>query len=362
MKAVGARVAISLWVLLLCVIAGQPSAAGQQTAADHFHRGKELYQKADLDGAVAEYREAVRLKPDFAEGYYNLGVALQEKGDRTAAIAAYRKALALNSKFPEALANLGGALASKGEIDEAVGAYREALKLNPDNGQIHASLGVALRRKGDEEAAGQEFQEARRLDPRLGLPPPRGTLPITDDFTGECGWPSGEMETFSYGCERSAYRMHVKKAGPVHVVRSFALEVPAVSAEVDAGVDTGAGAEPGRALFGIGCLTDGSHGYMAMVKTDGTWSIVRLNRSFTPLAGENKAGNIPKLGRTNRVRIVCNGGRERATVVSFFVNGQKVGSVEDEQGYGWFNGFALYADTFPGVVVFQRFVARQPTS
>jgi tetratricopeptide (TPR) repeat protein len=330
-------------------------------AEAHYNLGTTLLSKGDEDGAIAEYRQALHLKPDMFEAHYYLGNALQDKGDRDGAIAAYQRALALNPKFPEALANLGSALASKGEIGEAIDAYRKALKLMPDSGQIHLGLGVALRRNGDEAAANREFQQAQRLDPKLNPPPPRGTLPIADNFPGGCGWPSGEIESFSYGCEQGAYRMRLKKPGPVHVMQNFSLEVRAVSAEVDVGVDSGTGTDPGRALLGLGCLTDENHGYMVMLKTNGTGGIVRFSRDFTPLAGQNKAGGIQELGRTNRLRVVCDGRGEKVTRISFYVNGRKVASAEDEQGYRWFNGFVLYADTFPGVVTFGHFFAGRPT-
>lgn len=86
---------------------------------------------------------------------------------------------------------------------------------------------------------------------------------------------------------------------------------------------------------------------------------MRLEKGFTQLAGTGAGGGIPGLGRTNRLRAVCAGRSGEATVVRFFVNGRKVGSVEDRQGYRSFNRFALYADTFPGVVVFERFAARE---
>ena len=49
--------------------------------------------KGDLDGAIQNYREALKLNPDFPEAMYNLGVALQAKGDLDGAIAQYRAVL-----------------------------------------------------------------------------------------------------------------------------------------------------------------------------------------------------------------------------------------------------------------------------
>jgi hypothetical protein len=301
-----------------------------------------------------------QLKPETAEAQYSLGVTLQDRGDLEGAIAAYKKALALNPKFMEALVNLGSTLSSKGEVDEAINAFQKALMLSPDNPKIHVGLGVALRRKGDEAAANREFQEAHRLDPKFELPPPRSSLPITDSFTGECGGPSGEMENFSYGCAQGAYRMHLKKPGPIHVMRGHGLEVHAVSVEVDAEVMSGPGTEAGKAMLGVGCLVDGEHGYVALLKTDGNWTIMRLERNFTPLAGSNRPREVPLHGSGAKLRVVCDGRNEKASVVSFFVDDRKVGSTENQQGFRWFNGFVLYADTFPGDVLFKRLIARQP--
>ena len=45
-----------------------------------------------MDGAIAEYREALRLNPNLAEAHNNLGVALERKGDRQGALEEYRAA------------------------------------------------------------------------------------------------------------------------------------------------------------------------------------------------------------------------------------------------------------------------------
>ena len=47
----------------------------------HYQLGFALGAKNDLDGAITELREAVRLRPGDAHAHYFLGVALEEKGD-----------------------------------------------------------------------------------------------------------------------------------------------------------------------------------------------------------------------------------------------------------------------------------------
>ncbi len=187
----------------------------------------------------------------------------------------------------------------------------------------------------------------------------RAALPITDDFSGDCHWPGGEIQGMSFGCDRGAYRLRLKTPGPYHIHQNLGLSASGVIVEVDASVTSGRGTEPGKALLGIACLSDPWHGYIGILQTDGGWAIMRLDKDFTQLAG-NGAGSVIGLARTNRLSVACARENGTATLVSFFVNGRRVGSVRDHSGQTPFNGVALYTDTFPGDVVFERFVARAP--
>jgi hypothetical protein len=189
----------------------------------------------------------------------------------------------------------------------------------------------------------------------------RVALPFTDEFSGDCEWPVGENESMSFRCDRSAYRLRLKKPGPVHAHRNFGLRATAIRAEVDSSVASGRGLEPGKALLGIGCLSDRWHGYMGILGTDGGWAIMRIEKlDFTPLAGTHTRGPLSGIGRTNRLGIVCARDGAGAILVSFHVNGREAGSATDRRGQASFSGVTLYADTFPGEVLFERFAMRAP--
>ena len=79
-----------------------------------------------LDEAIAQYTEALRLDPNFAEAHNNLGVALRDRGKLDRAIAHYQQALRLNPDFAAAHYNLGIVLKALGRLDEAIKEYREA--------------------------------------------------------------------------------------------------------------------------------------------------------------------------------------------------------------------------------------------
>jgi tetratricopeptide (TPR) repeat protein len=134
-------------------------------ATAHSKRGVDLYEKGDLDGAIAEFRQALRLKPDHPEVQNYLGAVLGDKGDLDGAIAEFRQALRLKPDDPEAHYNLGNALSRKGDLAGAIAEYRQALHLKPDYPEAHYYLGIALTDKGNVDGAIAEYSEALRLKP-----------------------------------------------------------------------------------------------------------------------------------------------------------------------------------------------------
>lgn len=57
--------------------------------------GGVYYSVKNYDLAIRLFTDAISLKPDFANGYYNLAVALKDKGDKEQALAAAQKLLSL---------------------------------------------------------------------------------------------------------------------------------------------------------------------------------------------------------------------------------------------------------------------------
>jgi tetratricopeptide (TPR) repeat protein/glycosyltransferase involved in cell wall biosynthesis len=86
----------------------------------------------DLKNAVAYYRQAINLKPDFGEAYCNLGVTLQQQGELEAAIGCYQRALEHNPNYGDVYLKLGKIYQDRNNLKEAISAYRQGLKLiNP---------------------------------------------------------------------------------------------------------------------------------------------------------------------------------------------------------------------------------------
>ena len=135
----------------------------------HYDLGAALVQKGQIDEAINQYRESLRLKPDFTDAHYNLAITLGKKGQIDEAISQYQESLRLKPDFTDAHYNLGNALGRKGQTDAAISQYQEAIRLKPDYALAHNNLGNALLRKGQIEQAISQYQEAIRLKPDYAL-------------------------------------------------------------------------------------------------------------------------------------------------------------------------------------------------
>jgi Flp pilus assembly protein TadD len=140
-------------------------AVAPTNAATHESLGAALYTLKDLDGAIAAYRESLRLDPHYAAAHSNLGLVLTFKGNLDGAIAELQEALRLVPHYVAAHLNLGVALRRKGNLKGAIAQFQEALRLDPNDATAHDSLGEALNASGDRDGAMAEIQEALRLDP-----------------------------------------------------------------------------------------------------------------------------------------------------------------------------------------------------
>jgi tetratricopeptide (TPR) repeat protein len=106
--------------------------------------GDVLLKLEKWEEAVAAYKKAVELNPDFSWSYHNLGDALLKLRQWEEAAAAYRCEIALNSDFAWSFCNLGDALTKLKQWDEAIATYLKAIEIDGDLPGIYEKLGYAL--------------------------------------------------------------------------------------------------------------------------------------------------------------------------------------------------------------------------
>jgi Flp pilus assembly protein TadD len=173
-----------------------------RSAIAHNGLASALARKGDLARAESEFREALRLKPDFMwvritlatllaqlgrapegallleEGFANApptrfsferGLLRARQGRGPEAADYYARALAENPAHRAALYNWGNLLAAAGRFEEAAVKYAAAARLDPDDGDVANNLGMALVLQGRADAAVQGLSEAVDFDPENGL-------------------------------------------------------------------------------------------------------------------------------------------------------------------------------------------------
>lgn len=131
----------------------------------HNSLGTMYIDKGLLDRAIAEYTAAIQYKPVFPQAYYNLGNAYIKKGLLDDSIAFFQKAISMGMYNPQVFNNLGSAYMKKGMADEAIVQYQKAASVYKDFAEVHSNLGYVYTEKGDFERAFWELNEALRLQP-----------------------------------------------------------------------------------------------------------------------------------------------------------------------------------------------------
>jgi Flp pilus assembly protein TadD len=131
----------------------------------HYNLGVILKSLDRSNEAEASYKQAIKLKPDYAEAHSNLGNTLQELGRLDEAEKSFRQAIVLKPDFTEAHSNLAITLQELGRLDEAEKSFRQAIVLKPDFTEVHNNLGLTLQNLRRLDEAEKSFRQAIALKP-----------------------------------------------------------------------------------------------------------------------------------------------------------------------------------------------------
>jgi hypothetical protein len=155
-------------------------------------------------------------------------------------------------------------------------------------------------------------------------PPPENIL-LQDDFSdANSGWEIGDYEDGDVGYKDGIYFVTSVNAETLmwgvagHSFDNVIIELD--TTQVSAGPNS-------DNAYGVACREqDGSgDGYYLRISGDGYYSIFKAaGGEFTALLDWTESSAIRRGNATNHIRAICNG-----TTLELFVNGERMGSVED---------------------------------
>ena len=95
-------------------------------------RGFDAHRKGDLEGALQDYNQAIRLKPNFADAFVCRGIVRRRDEDE-----------------------------ANGDLEGALRDLTEALRLKPDHAGAFYNRGLSRLFKGDLEGALRDWKQGR---------------------------------------------------------------------------------------------------------------------------------------------------------------------------------------------------------
>lgn len=138
----------------------------QPTAELYNVRGTIRYERGELDQALADSNEAIRLDPRPAHVWNNRGNIWRAKGDHNKAIVDFNQAIRLDPNYQLAYKNRGNVFSDKGAFDKAILDYTEALRLIPTDADALNNRGSMHMQMAAYDKAIVDWNEALRIDPK----------------------------------------------------------------------------------------------------------------------------------------------------------------------------------------------------
>jgi tetratricopeptide (TPR) repeat protein len=131
----------------------------------HAGLGAAYIKMGQIDEALAEFKEAIRLKPKSAQYRYNLAVVYRDKGETEKALRELDEAQSLDSDWDAPYFTSGLIYLAQKKYKEAAWDFRACIDANPGNADAHFSLGQAYAALGKKEQAAGQYAETLKYVP-----------------------------------------------------------------------------------------------------------------------------------------------------------------------------------------------------
>lgn len=135
------------------LVAAYPNDERAQLMAGNFYFGQQ-----QMEEAIAHYKKATELAPNFSPAYNILGYSYRQQGNYPAAEQAFKKYVELIPNDPNPYDSYAELLLKMGRYDESIAQYKKALSIDPHFVPSHFGLSADYTYKGQPDQAAAELQ------------------------------------------------------------------------------------------------------------------------------------------------------------------------------------------------------------
>ncbi len=145
---------------------GPPTGPNPTALAAVATRGRDHLARGEIEPAIADFDELIRLCPGASSAYFYRAAARHRASQYPEALADYSEAIRLRPGSPFAFIARGQAHHDLGAYDRAIADFNEAIRLLPNDASVRLRRGLARYRSDDFAGALADFDETLRLDPK----------------------------------------------------------------------------------------------------------------------------------------------------------------------------------------------------
>jgi tetratricopeptide (TPR) repeat protein len=130
-----------------------------------YNRGTSYEGAGQYALAIADFSEAIRLKPDYANAFLNRGGSYVGEGRYDLAIADLNDAIRLDPDLYDAYVDRGSAYENNGQYEPALADFNDAIRLKPDSAEAFLDRGGVYAHTRRLDLALADFNKALLLRP-----------------------------------------------------------------------------------------------------------------------------------------------------------------------------------------------------
>lgn len=131
-----------------------------------FIRGRIHLALKEIDPAVQDFQEVIRIQPNSPDGYYQLALVYLQSDRWEEAKARLKDALRIQPDHVDSLLRLSELEIKNGSYSRAIESLVKLMETRPNHAQAYVLLGTAHMALGDTARATESFRKAQELSPR----------------------------------------------------------------------------------------------------------------------------------------------------------------------------------------------------